>query len=47
MGAPEHIIDERDAEVELACMFGLELTGLELDNDMAGYWTRCRGKAAT
>jgi hypothetical protein len=33
--APEHVVDERHVEVELAAVFGLEFAGLELDDDVA------------
>jgi hypothetical protein len=31
----EHVIDERDVEVEHASVVGLELAGLELNDDVA------------
>jgi hypothetical protein len=33
--APKHVIDERDVEIQLAGMFGLEPARLELDDDVA------------
>jgi tRNA C32,U32 (ribose-2'-O)-methylase TrmJ len=33
--SPEHVVDEGDVEVELAGVFGLELAGLEFDDDVA------------
>jgi hypothetical protein len=36
MPAPKHIVDERDVEAELAGVFGLELAGLEFDDDVTG-----------
>lgn len=35
VAASEHVVDERDVDIEPANVFGLVLAGLELDNDVA------------
>jgi hypothetical protein len=35
VAAAEHVIDECDVKVELAGVFGLEVAGLGLDDDLA------------
>jgi hypothetical protein len=36
VAAPKDVVDEGDVEVELSGVFGLELAGLELNDDVAG-----------